>query len=117
MKLYLHAQPFGLGPSVLALGMFDGVHLGHRKVLEEAKRIAQAKGLGLAAVSFDRHPLSVLRPEETPKLLTTNTEKAKLLNAIGVGALVLLRFDRDFAAQEPRNTCAFSRRSTRPAIW
>lgn len=107
MKLYLHAQPFGLGPSVLALGMFDGVHLGHRKVLEEAKRIAQAKGLGLAAVSFDRHPLSVLRPEETPKLLTTNTEKAKLLNAIGVGALVLLRFDRDFAAQEPEEYLRF----------
>ena len=63
------------GERVLALGTFDGVHLGHKALLDAGKQYAQQHGILLRACSFDRHPLEVIRPEIAPKLLTVPEEK------------------------------------------
>lgn len=89
------------GPIVLAIGVFDGVHLGHRAVLERA--LADASGCdGLAvAVTFDPHPARVLRPGKTPRLLTATQHKLRLIRELGVEHLLVIPFTREFAATPP----------------
>lgn len=88
-------------PSVVALGMFDGVHRGHCRLLETA--VARAKSLGLAsmAVTFDRHPLSVVFHGAGPSLLTTNEEKTALIKDIGLDAVFFLPFDEKTSQMAP----------------
>ncbi len=107
MRIYLHDQPYAGGPSVLALGMFDGVHAGHAAVLKTAVGAAEYYGLSMAAVSFRRHPLQLLDPEAAPKLLTDVGAKALLIRDYRADALVLLRFDRDFASLSPEEYLRF----------
>lgn len=107
MKLYLHGQPFADGPCVAALGMFDGVHTGHRLVLSRALLLARREGLPLAVISFERHPLCALQPGDEPELLTTNSEKACILHKLGVNSLVLLRFDEGMSRLRPEEYLAF----------
>lgn len=80
-------------PVVLAIGVFDGLHLGHRSVLSRA--LSEAERLGGTAVplSFDPHPARVLRPEHPPLLLTATEHKLRHLAAMGFGATLLLAFD------------------------
>lgn len=73
----------------LAIGEFDGVHLGHRAVIEGSDTV----------LTFDPHPLAVIRPEAAPKLLTTVEQKAELVAALGVEELVVIPFDEAFAQQ------------------
>lgn len=89
--------PLEHGPSVVTVGFFDGVHLGHRAVFERIVARARAEGLRSVAVTFDRHPREVLSPGSEPRLLTTVERKAELIAACGVDALVVLEFDRDFS--------------------
>ena len=65
--------------SVVTIGAYDGVHLGHRKVLQLVRELADARGLDAALVTFDRHPAQVVRPESAPKLLTSLDQKLELL--------------------------------------
>ena len=88
MRVIRNQEPGG--ERVLALGTFDGVHLGHRKLLETGKQYARVHGIMLRACSFDRHPLEVLRPEQAPKLLTTLDEKIALMNLYGTDELQLM---------------------------
>src|ERR1044072_3728414 len=74
-------------PRRVAVGEFDGVHLGHRAVID-------GRDTGL---TFDPHPLAVIRPEAAPKLLTTLERKAQLVARLGVEELVVIPFDEDFA--------------------
>jgi riboflavin kinase / FMN adenylyltransferase len=76
-------------PRALAVGTFDGVHVGHRRVIGGSDTV----------LTFDPHPVSVVSPEHTPKLLTTPEVKAELIAALGVRELVVIPFDRAFAAQ------------------
>ena len=71
---------------VVALGTFDGVHLGHRELLETGLRYAREHRVPLRACTFDRHPLEVIRPETAPKILTTIPERAALMARAGVDA-------------------------------
>jgi riboflavin kinase/FMN adenylyltransferase len=89
--------PPGFGPSVGAIGNFDGVHLGHRKILEAVA--AEARGLGMRAVAitFDPHPDRFLRPADAPRLLTPMDERIKLLEATGMDAVAVLPFDEALA--------------------
>jgi riboflavin kinase/FMN adenylyltransferase len=89
--------PPGFGPSVGAIGNFDGVHLGHRKILEAVA--AEARGLGMRAVAitFDPHPDRFLRPADAPRLLTPMDERIKLLAATGMDAVAVLPFDEALA--------------------
>ena len=84
---------------VAALGTFDGVHLGHAHLIKRAIELAAAHDLPSAAVTFDRHPLSLIAPERAPLPLTTNAEKEALLAALGLDVLIEQPFTREFAAQ------------------
>jgi len=82
--------------AAVTIGAYDGVHLGHRKVLALVRELADARGLEAALVTFDRHPATVVRPESAPKLLTTLDEKLELLDALGLlDRVVVLEFDKD----------------------
>jgi riboflavin kinase/FMN adenylyltransferase len=87
-------------PSAIAIGTFDGVHLGHRSVIREAITFAAAHQLQAAVLSFDNHPLSILAPDKAPGLLTTATEKAQLLQAMGATPL-LMPFTRELSHMSP----------------
>ncbi len=100
MRTIWDRKPGG-GERVLALGTFDGVHLGHQALLDAGKAYAREHGILLRACSFDRHPLEVLRPEIAPKLLTTQEEKAALMEKYGADELQLLEFTRETADMEP----------------
>lgn len=93
--------PPDFGPCVVAIGKFDGVHAGHRAVLERA-RVDAATGARVVAVTFDRNPLSVLRPEICPESLIGATQKIQLLAETGIDATLMLTFDRELAALSPR---------------
>jgi riboflavin kinase/FMN adenylyltransferase len=73
----------------VAVGTFDGVHLGHREVIAGADSV----------LTFDPHPVSVVAPQHTPKLLTALQRKAELIAALGVQELIVIPFDTDFAAR------------------
>jgi riboflavin kinase / FMN adenylyltransferase len=90
--------PAGFGPSVVAIGKFDGVHAGHRAVLQRAKVDAAANGAKVVAVTFDRNPLRVLRPEVCPEDVTGVNQKLRLLAETGIDATLLLRFDERLAS-------------------
>lgn len=81
-------------PSVLTIGTFDGVHLGHQRLIREARADAKALGLPVLAVTFDRNPLEIVRPELAPKSLTELGQKLELLRATGVDEVVVLAFDQ-----------------------
>jgi riboflavin kinase / FMN adenylyltransferase len=89
--------PDGLGPAVVTVGMFDGVHRGHRALLDRVTAEATARNLLAAAVTFDRHPLAVLRPGSEPPLLTTLDRKVELLGEAGIGVVLVLAFTRELS--------------------
>jgi len=89
--------PQGFGPSVAAIGNFDGVHLGHREILSAVVEEARRSGARAVAVTFDPHPDQYLRPGQAPRLLTPIQERLRLLVATGIDAVVVLPFDAAIA--------------------
>jgi riboflavin kinase/FMN adenylyltransferase len=89
--------PAGFGPTVAAIGNFDGVHLGHREILSSVVAEARALGVRSVAVTFDPHPDRFLRPARAPRLLTPMNERVRLLAATGIDAVVVLPFDAALA--------------------
>jgi riboflavin kinase/FMN adenylyltransferase len=96
---------------VLALGNFDGVHLGHRQLLRRGKEIAARSGLPLGALLFDPHPLKILIPERELNLLSDQETKIRWLGECGVDSVCLAPFDRTLADTPPRD---FARRLLLP---
>jgi len=94
--------PAGFGPSVIAIGKFDGVHSGHRAVIDRARVAAEDAGARVVAVTFDRNPLSLLRPEICPAPLVSLDQKLHLLAEQGVDATLVLRFDEQLASLTAR---------------
>lgn len=94
--------PADFGSTVVAIGNFDGVHLGHRSILGGAVEEARQLGVRAVAVTFDPHPEQVLRPASAPKLITPPAERIRLLAATGVDAVLVLRFDRQLASVPAR---------------
>ncbi len=88
------------GPVVLAIGVFDGLHLGHRAVLERALSEAASRGGTALALSFDPHPARILRPELAPRLLMATEHKLRLLEELGFTHTLLLPFDQTLAAMD-----------------
>lgn len=80
--------------TVIALGTFDGVHLGHQKIIKAAAAYAKKHGLTPTAITFDPHPQQLISPERGLKLLTTLTERHELLHKYGVKRVFVLKFDR-----------------------
>jgi riboflavin kinase/FMN adenylyltransferase len=89
------------GPLHLAIGVFDGVHLGHRAVIEHALASADASNGTAVVVTFDPHPAQVLRPAQAPALLTSTRHKLRLLAQLGVEDTLVIPFDATFAATAP----------------
>lgn len=89
----LHEIPPGFGPSIAAIGNFDGVHRGHREILSAVVAEARARNMAAIAVTFDPHPEKYLRPERAPQLLTPMAERLRLLAETGIDAVVVLPFD------------------------
>lgn len=89
----LSKSPWPEQRSVITIGAYDGVHRGHQAVVSDVKRLANDLGCRSVVVTFDRHPASIVRPESAPKLLTDLDQKLELLEATGVDATVLVRFD------------------------
>ena len=83
------------------IGNFDGVHLGHRKILETAVARARAAGRPSFAITFEPHPMAVLRPGDAPKRIQTLRQKEEAIEALGVDALLVIPFTRDFSLTEP----------------
>jgi riboflavin kinase/FMN adenylyltransferase len=84
----------------VTIGAYDGVHTGHRLVIDRVKRVAIEQGLASAVVTFDQHPASVVRPDSAPKLLTDLDQKLELLGATGVDYVLVVRFDQE-RSEEP----------------
>jgi riboflavin kinase/FMN adenylyltransferase len=94
--------PADLGRTVVTIGNFDGVHLGHAHVLSEARETADRLGVEtVVAVTFDPHPMAVLRPEHAPPTLTSIETRARLLDDAGVDAALVVEFTRDVAQWSP----------------
>ena len=79
----------------LTIGFFDGVHQGHRYLLQQLEELAAANGLSAAAVTFDRHPRTVVQPNFVPSLLTTQEEKLDLLSKAFSGKIIVLPFTQE----------------------
>jgi riboflavin kinase/FMN adenylyltransferase len=104
MKVFRHLEevPESIGPTVVSIGNFDGVHRAHQAVLREVLSRARQLGGNSIAVTFDPHPTRILRPDQAPKLITPTPIKLKLLEQTGVDGVLLLPFTRDLSMMTPR---------------
>jgi riboflavin kinase/FMN adenylyltransferase len=93
------------GGRAVAVGTFDGVHLGHRHVIDSALSWGRANGAQACVVTFDPHPLHVLQPNNPPQLLTTTDAKAELVASLGVDELLLIPFTTEFSRMDAGEFC------------
>jgi riboflavin kinase/FMN adenylyltransferase len=98
--------PRDLGRTVVTIGNFDGMHLGHQHVIRRAREVAAEVEAttpidGVVAVTFDPHPIAVLRPEHAPPTLTTIEQRLRLLGEAGIDDVLVIPFSRDIAAWTP----------------
>ena len=104
MRIFGHFQnlPADVRGAAIAIGNFDGVHLGHREVIGEAGHIARAAGRPWAVLTLEPHPRSVFTPDAPPFRLTPLPVKARLIESFGVDVLIVVPFDLEFAKLSPR---------------
>lgn len=95
-------EPTGRG-SVLAIGNFDGIHLGHQTILQEAADRAAKNGAVATALTFEPPPLKILRPEAAPKRLSTNEQRLEWFRAVGVEAAVVMPFTLELSKLSPQD--------------
>jgi riboflavin kinase/FMN adenylyltransferase len=79
----------------VTIGAYDGVHLGHRAVIDRVRKLAADRGVASVLVTFDQHPARLVRPESAPLLLTDLDQKLELLEDTGLDLVVVIRFDRE----------------------
>ncbi len=104
MQLFhkLEDVPKDFGPTLVSIGNFDGVHRAHSAVLRQIVERARPQGAKAIAVTFEPHPVRILRPDSGLKLITPTPEKLRLLEASGLDAVLLLPFGRDLSLMTPR---------------
>lgn len=93
--------PDDLGSTVVTLGNFDGVHRGHREVLGRVVAEAAERGAVPVAVTFEPHPIAVLYPDRAPTMITSVEQRLEELEAVGLGATLVIEFTREFAKETP----------------
>jgi riboflavin kinase / FMN adenylyltransferase len=115
MQLFrkLEDIPKDYGSTIIAVGNFDGVHRAHRRVLDEIVQRARSRKARSVAVTFEPHPVRILRPDADLKLLTPTPEKLRLLAETGLDAVLLLPFARDLSLMSPRD---FARKVLRDGL-
>jgi riboflavin kinase / FMN adenylyltransferase len=94
--------PADFGPSLVSVGNFDGVHRAHVRVLDEIVARSKQRHARSVAVTFDPHPMRILRPDAGLKLLTPGPEKIRLLEQTGIDAVAVIPFTRDLSLMSPR---------------
>src|ERR1700733_8873391 len=104
MKVFhqLDDVPPDFGPTLVSVGNFDGVHRAHAHVLKNIVHRAKAQAAKAVAVTFEPHPVRILRPDSGLKLITPTPEKLHLLEDTGLDAVVLLPFTRDLSLMTPK---------------
>lgn len=98
----LEEIPAGFGPSLVSVGNFDGVHLAHLRVLDDIVGRARKRGAESVVVTFEPHPMRILRPDCGLKLVTPTEERLRLLEKTGIDAVLLLPFTRDVSLMSPQ---------------
>lgn len=101
MKLLTHERQWRGGETVVAFGMFDGVHEGHAELMRKANELAAMHGLTSVVYTFSTHPMATFAPDRQPPELHTRSEKIRALAKMGMDVAVLRPFDRDYAALTP----------------
>ena len=89
--------------SVVALGMFDGVHIGHQVLLKKGRALADRQGVPLVTCTFMDHPLQLIAPDKCPPMLTTFDERVRLMESLGVDVLYAMPFDRSVMDMPPED--------------
>ena len=108
MKLLTHECQWTGGKTVIALGMFDGVHQGHAQLMHKANALARENGLSSVVYTFSSHPMVTFAPERVPPQLDTRSEHIRSIARMGVDAAVLRPFDMEYAALSPEAfVCSF----------
>ena len=97
----LEQVPANLDASVVTIGVFDGIHRGHRKLIGAAKDRARELGIPCVLMTFDPHPLAVVAPDHMPPMLGSVTVRADLAEDLGVDYMLAVRFTPELAAQNP----------------
>ena len=92
--------PYG---GIATIGNYDGIHRGQHEVLERVVERARQEGVQAVVITFDPHPVSILRPERAPKLLTPGEQRETLLAEVGIDVALIIRFNQDFAGTEPED--------------
>ena len=87
-----------LRPTVLTLGVFDGLHLGHQQIMQTVAARSKATGANATAITFDPHPRAVLHPESAPPLLQTLDQRLANFKVLGIEQAIVIPFDKEFAA-------------------
>lgn len=100
MKIYHGTENANIArPTVLTLGVFDGLHLGHQRIMHKVVERARVTASAATAITFDPHPRSVLHPESAPPLLQTLDQRLANFEVLGIEQAIVIRFDREFASQ------------------
>lgn len=101
MKLLTHERQWRGGETVIAFGMFDGVHEGHAMLMRKANELAALHDLTSVVYTFSSHPMATFAPDRVPPQLETRSQKIQAIAQLGVDVAVLRPFDRDYAALTP----------------
>src|SRR5258706_13845343 len=97
----LEETPGDFGPCAITIGNFDGVHKGHRQIMRRVVGIAREHGWKPAVMTFDPHPTKLVAPARAPRLLTTPEKRAKLVEELGIGEILILPFTPEIAKLTP----------------
>jgi riboflavin kinase/FMN adenylyltransferase len=95
--------PTGWGPSAVTIGKFDGVHLGHVEILRQLAEISTTRGLKSTVITFDRHPASLLSPDQLPADILSTQDRLALIEQQNIDASLVLAFDTELAGLSPRD--------------
>jgi riboflavin kinase/FMN adenylyltransferase len=103
LRIYrsLEETPPDFGPAALTIGNFDGVHLGHRRILRQVRAIAQREGWKASVLTFDPHPTRIVAPSRTPRLMTTPAERCRLMESEGIEQALILPFNHGVSRLTP----------------
>ncbi len=99
--IYWGERDFRLSRSVVTIGNFDGIHIGHQEILRRARLIAGDRGIPLVVISFDPHPGKILFPQRAPEIIKTDRQKRELLRQQGVDYYLVIRFSPEFSRTPP----------------
>lgn len=114
MILLTHERQWQGGETVIAFGMFDGVHEGHAQLMRKANELAALHDLSSVVYTFSSHPMATYAPDKVPPQLNTRSEKIRAIADMGVDAAVLRPFDRKYASQTPDEFVRAFVRALRP---